>query len=167
MAVAALSPELLAGLPDGHPADTLPTALDDLRLTLDREALTDSGEVPSSTAVWVGRLREIATAKLKLWGLSELIDDAKVLISELVTNGFRYGARSRISFRLVIGPDAVFLEVDDGSPGRPELREVSTDAVNGRGLLLVSVLAASWGVSEDGTRTWCVLRRPVDAQVGR
>lgn len=158
MAVTALGPEILTELRAGSSADSLPTVLDDLSLTIDRECLSGSGEVPTSTAAWVGRLRKIARAKLNLWGLSDLVEDAQLLISELVTNGFKHGTRGQIVFHLVIGVEALVVEVDDGSPGRPEVRATEPESVGGRGMILISALAASWGVSEDGTRTWFALR---------
>lgn len=97
MAVTALGPEIQAELRAACPTDALPTVLDDLSLIIDREPLTDDGEVPGSTAVWVGRLRKIAGTKLNLWGLSALVDDTQLLISELVTNGFRHGTQRQAS----------------------------------------------------------------------
>lgn len=159
--------ELLWDVLAGGPSPSAPKVLDHLSLTVDRADLTHHGEVPGSTAIWVGRLRQIAAAKLSLWGLSALVDDARLLISELVTNGLKHGTASHIVFRLVIGVDAVVIEVDDGSPGRPEVGEAGLDSMNGRGLVLVSALAAAWGVSEDGTRTWCALIAPTTDVAGR
>ncbi|MCZ4098286.1 ATP-binding protein [Streptomyces sp. H39-C1] len=160
MAVVALGPEILDELRAGCSAHAIPTVLDDLALTIDRERLGADGQVPRATAVWVGRIRRIARAKLNVWGLSALVDDAQLLISELVTNGFRHGTERQITFRLVIGLDVLVLEVDDGSSALPELRDAGPDALNGRGLFIVDALAASWGVSSDGTRTWCTLKMP-------
>lgn len=160
MAVAALDPEILEELRTGCAANAIPTVLDDLSLTLEREYLPTGGEVPSTTAVWVGRLRRIGRAKLNVWGLSALVDDAQLLISELVTNGFRHGSGDQITFRLVIGTGLLLLEVDDGSPARSQLRHAGPDSLSGRGLFLVDAIASSWGVSPDGTRTWCTLKAP-------
>lgn len=147
------------------PADALPTVLDDLSLTVERECLS-GGEVPETTGVWVGRLRKIAGARLRLWSLSALVDDAQLLISELVTNAFRHGTGHEVTFRLVIGVGTVVVEVDDGSEGRPQVSQAGPDAVSGRGLFLVNALAAAWGVSADGARTWFVLDVP-NADEGR
>ncbi|MFE2034290.1 ATP-binding protein [Streptomyces scopuliridis] len=160
MAIAALGPEILEELRLGSSSHAIPPVLDDLALAIERECPVADGEVPSSTAVWVGRLRRIGRAKLNVWGLSALADDAELLISELVTNGFKHGTERQIIFRLVIGVDVVVLEVDDGSPALPQLRDAGPDAINGRGLFIVDALAASWGVSSDGTRTWCALKVP-------
>jgi anti-sigma regulatory factor (Ser/Thr protein kinase) len=147
----------------GCPADALPSAVDELTLTVERECLS-GGEVPGTTGVWVGRLRKIAGARLRLWSLSALVDDAQLLISELVTNAFRHGTSSQVTFRLVIGAGSVMVEVDDGSAGRPQVRQAGPDAVSGRGLFLVNALAAAWGVSADGACTWCVLDVPNAAE---
>lgn len=161
MAIAARAPKVLAELHAGSPADVLPTVLDDVSLIIDREPLSADGEVPRSTAQWVGRLRRIAGAKLRLLGMAALVDDTQLLISELVTNGFQHGTYTRIVFRLVIGTEAVVVEVNDGSPDRrPETRRADSDAESGRGLAIVSALATSWGVSEDGTSVWCALALP-------
>jgi hypothetical protein len=159
--------ELLREVLTGGPSAAGPKVLDDLTLTIERADLTPNGEVPGSTAVWVGRLRQIATAKLNVWGMSALVDDARLLISELVTNGFKHGSASHIVFCLVIGVDAVVMQVDDGSPVRPEVRAAGPESVHGRGLVLVSALAAAWGVSDDGTRTWCALGTPTTDVAGR
>lgn len=159
MAVAASALEVLAGLRAGSPVDALPV-VQRLSLEISREGLSDTGEVPGTTAVCVGRLRRIAAAKLALWGVRALSDDALLLISELVTNGFRYGAGKHIAFRLALAKDVLVVEVDDRSPSRPVLREARPDAESGRGLFLVDALASAWGVSEDGTRTWCALEVP-------
>ncbi|MFJ9822375.1 ATP-binding protein [Streptomyces sp. NPDC101151] len=160
MSVTALGPEILEELRTGCPTDAIPAILDDLALTIERESAPEGGEMPSSTAVWVGRLRRIGRAKLNAWGYSALVDDAQLLISELVTNGFRHGTEREIVFRLVIGREVLVLEVDDGSPERAQFRDADLGALNGRGLFIVAALARSWGVSSDGTRTWCTLQLP-------
>lgn len=167
MPQAVLASEILAELRSGCPADGAPKVLDSLCLTVDREPLTDEGEVRSSTAVWVCRLRKIAAVKVGLWGLSVLADDALLLLTELVTNALRYGTQRQISFCLLICPGLLVLEVDDGSPGWPQLGDGNPDAVHGRGLILVNALSDSWGVSADGTKTWCILRVPTSGQVPR
>lgn len=157
MPVAALAPEVLAELHAQCPADVRAAVLDDLFVTIDREQPSSTGAVPDSSAVRVRRLRKITAAKLHSWGLQALADDAQLLVSELVTNALRYGMGTQVIFRLVIGVECLALEVDDGSPRRPHIRDAEPDAVTGRGMVLVDALAASWGVSQDGTRTWCTL----------
>ncbi|SEP02610.1 ATP-binding protein [Actinacidiphila rubida] len=109
---------------------------------------------------WVGRLRRISMAKLRVWGLSPILDDAKLLVSELVTNALRYGDGEEIEFRLVITLQGLMIAVNDNSPHRPELSVVGDTSETGRGLFIVAALADDWGVSPDGTITWCTLKLP-------
>lgn len=51
-------------------------------------------------ARWIGWLRRISAARLRLWGLESLMDDAKLMLSKLVTNALRYGEGREIEFRL-------------------------------------------------------------------
>ncbi|MFI0721910.1 ATP-binding protein [Streptomyces sp. NPDC021224] len=157
MAVAASGLEVLAGLQAGSAVDALHFA-HKLVLEIAREALSETGEVPGATAVQVGSLRRTAAAELTSWGVPALSDAALLLVSELVTNGLRYGVGPSIEFRLALAKDVLVIEVNDRSSSRPVLQEAGLDATSGRGLFLVDVLADVWGVSEDGTRTWCVLK---------
>jgi anti-sigma regulatory factor (Ser/Thr protein kinase) len=108
---------------------------------------------------WIGRLRRISAAKLRLWGLAALMDDAKLLISELVTNALQH-SDGEIEFRLVVTLRGLLISVNDGSAHRPQLCVVGADSESGRGLFLVAALADGWGVSPDGTTTWCTLATP-------
>jgi hypothetical protein len=159
MAVVAPGPEVLGGLRAGSRLDALPV-LQEFVVGIAREGASDSGDVPGALAVWVGRLRRIAAAKLASWGLPALSDDALLLVSELVTNGLRYGHGERIEFRLAHVEGAVVVEVDDHSSSHPVVRDAGLDAVSGRGMFLIDALADAWGTSEDGTRTWCALGLP-------
>jgi serine phosphatase RsbU (regulator of sigma subunit)/anti-sigma regulatory factor (Ser/Thr protein kinase) len=81
---------------------------------------------------------------------SQLVDDAVLLTSELVTNAIVHaGTPLRVSCRLDDGE--VEVTVQDRHPARM-LRDMNGTAVgaertNGRGLLLPVALASSWGVS--------------------
>jgi anti-sigma regulatory factor (Ser/Thr protein kinase) len=98
--------------------------------------------------------RRTVTATLTAAGLDEYVDTATLLASELVTNALTHGG----------GPEELLVEIDaggisvavrDASPQPP--REDQSEgpgavrvvegglAENGRGLLLVAMLADSWG----------------------
>jgi anti-sigma regulatory factor (Ser/Thr protein kinase) len=85
------------------------------------------------------------------------MDDAQLLVSELVTNALRYGQGGEVEFRLVITIRGMLLAVNNGSESRPRLRVVDESSETGRGLFLVAALADDWGVSPDGRTTWCTL----------
>ncbi|MFJ6573698.1 ATP-binding protein [Streptomyces sp. NPDC091292] len=164
MGVTTLGPEIVAILGAEGPSDPVPTILEDLSVSIERGYVTGTPGVPSSTAIRVGHLRRIGVGKLTSWGLSDLVDDAELLISELVTNGIRHGTGPEVVFRLVIGEEFLVLEVHDGSPQLPRVRTAGPGEENGRGMFLVDALATSWGVSADGTTTWCILTKPAQAE---
>jgi anti-sigma regulatory factor (Ser/Thr protein kinase) len=89
----------------------------------------------------------------------ELLDDLRLLISELVSNSVRHsgaGPDARVCLEVVTLPGGVRVEVTD--PGRgftPRPRSGSRDEPGGWGLHLVERIAARWGVEGDaGTRVW-------------
>lgn len=86
----------------------------------------------------------------------ELLDDLRLLVSELVTNGLRHGrpgGEDWIGLALRLESGALHVEVSDPGPGfEGGLRERRPDATGGWGLYLVDQLAARWGMSR-GERT--------------
>ncbi|AGP56328.1 ATP-binding protein [Streptomyces rapamycinicus] len=106
------------------------------------------------------QIRRISAAHLRLWGISDCIETARLLISELVTNAIRYGERDDISFSLSHLKGEVRIDVDDGTPGRPRVKRPTIDKETGRGMLIVDTLADEWGTSDDGSRTWATITVP-------
>ncbi|MFI5616532.1 ATP-binding protein [Streptomyces sp. NPDC051567] len=115
----------------------------------------------------VARMRRLAAAHLGHRDriAPDTIHTVQLLVSELVTNAVTHGDSATLKLILTCGPDAgIRIEVDDHSPGTPEPRNPGTpeprspgpDDENGRGLLLVTALAHTWG--RTGTRTWCTVR---------
>ena len=90
----------------------------------------------------------------------DLLDDALVVASELVANAVMHaGTASEIEVR--VGPDVVEVRVTDGSTRAPTTRRlVGGLAAQGRGLVMLTALTASWGVEQhdDGKTVWAVLR---------
>jgi anti-sigma regulatory factor (Ser/Thr protein kinase) len=90
-----------------------------------------------------------------------VIDSARLLVSELVTNSIVHGVRDGNGWIDVVierRPGLLRIEVvDPASAGaRPVLRRVDPESTSGWGLHLVDRLATAWGV-ETGprTRVWC------------
>jgi hypothetical protein len=102
-------------------------------------------------------------AHLRLWDLMALNDTATLAVSELVTNAVRHCHGNTISLRVVSSAEELRIEVTDGNTTAAQQSDVDADAENGRGLLLVAALAKAWGVSCDGTMTWCSLTLPAEA----
>jgi anti-sigma regulatory factor (Ser/Thr protein kinase) len=84
-----------------------------------------------------------------------LLDDARQVISELVTNAVRHG-RSRLLVSVHTQGSSVRLAVHDQSPAQPAARQAAPDAVSGRGLQIVAALSRNWGVetTAGGKTVW-------------
>ena len=117
------------------------------------DALTDSERR------WPKRIRQIGRAQLRLWDLEALTANVEYLLTELVTNALQHGG-GKVGVRLRLSAAELLLEVSDESPVRARARPSHPDDESGRGLLIVAALSDTWGVSRDGTCTWCTLRRP-------
>jgi anti-sigma regulatory factor (Ser/Thr protein kinase) len=96
----------------------------------------------------------------------EILDDVRLLISELVTNSVRHGAVSedgRIELRAALTSSAVRVEVIDSGCGFTlETGTRPADRVGGWGLYLVQRIASRWGIdsgSDKTTRVWFEIDR--------
>lgn len=103
--------------------------------------------------------RRFARAVLHTWRCEDLAEPTELLVSELVTNAVLH-ARSDVRMTLRRRLDHLRIEVSDHSAASPVRRPHSEEAVTGRGMLLVDMLATSWGVApppegEDGKVVWC------------
>ncbi|WP_217163522.1 anti-sigma regulatory factor [Streptomyces sp. AC512_CC834] len=111
-------------------------------------------------ARWPGRLRRIVRASLLHWGCPGLCEVAELMVTELSTNALRHSQGDDISVRIYLRDARCVIEVNDGSPARPELNHPAATDESGRGLFLVEAMSDSWGVSDDGTTTWCEFSLP-------
>ncbi|ELS55768.1 hypothetical protein STVIR_3113 [Streptomyces viridochromogenes Tue57] len=108
----------------------------------------------------IGQMRRITRAQLHDWDLTTLTDDATLAVSELVTNAIKHGKGQPVGLRVRRSAHELRIEVTDGTPTPARLRSAGVADENGRGLFLVAALARKWGVSKDGTTTWCIFRIP-------
>ena len=94
---------------------------------------------------------------------SELVDDAALLVSELVSNGVMYGGDGPMLLHVEAGADRVRGEIVDQGPGfEPQTRanrKMALGDEGGWGLHLVEALADDWGVHEGSTRVWFEISR--------
>jgi serine phosphatase RsbU (regulator of sigma subunit)/anti-sigma regulatory factor (Ser/Thr protein kinase) len=108
----------------------------------------------------VSRAREFARAILREWRIASP-DDAILLISELVTNAVCHaGTRARLTLRLDAG--ALEVGVADWYPARtlPDPPSIDISAERGRGLVLPTALAQTWGVTYTATTKTVWFRLP-------
>ncbi|MDL4820374.1 SpoIIE family protein phosphatase [Actinomadura opuntiae] len=159
------------------PARPLEDTCDDLLDALATTAPADDiaivavgldGIPKDDVAVWelepepsmVPRARAQVAFQLAEWRLDAVGDTVQLLVSELVTNALLHGAGS-IVLRLIRG-DALLCEVYDDGQDMPHLRHADATAESGRGLQLVSHLAARWGThrTDGGKVVWFEHRLP-------
>ncbi|MER7578158.1 ATP-binding protein [Streptomyces sp. NPDC126514] len=128
-----------------------------LEVCIERRPNPEADSLSQANAVWPQRLRRIVRASLTYWGRPDLIEAAELLLTELATNAFIHADGLSIGVRMHLQADHLKIEVNDGSPARPVPRCANPYDESGRGLFLVAHMVKEWGVSEDGTTTWCIL----------
>ena len=92
-------------------------------------------------------------------GLEVLLDDALLLVSELVTNAVMH-AGTELELRIDIGPDLARVEVIDHGLGSPiRYGDPAEAREGGRGVFLLDALAQEWGTRHfaGGKSVWFVL----------
>jgi len=91
------------------------------------------------------------------------VEDTTLLVSELVSNGVKYGGDGHIVLHLAADKGKLRGEiVDQGSGFEPQTRANRKMALadeGGWGLHLVETLADDWGVYEGSTHVWFEIRR--------
>ena len=113
-----------------------------------------SEALPADTAS-AGRARRLVAAAIIASGHEDLVDVGTLLVSEVVTNSLLH-AGTEMVLRCRRTGAGVRIEVSDRSVLLPTVRHYDAEATTGRGLGLVSMLAASWGVDCDvgGKTLW-------------
>ncbi len=100
--------------------------------------------VPRSVSAARSFVQEIASAEQ----LQVPIDVVALLTSELATNAVVFGNAEVFAVEVGRSRQAaagIRVEVVDGNPTPPVLREPNDGDVHGRGLILVNSLASDWG----------------------
>lgn len=103
--------------------------------------------------------RRFVSRVLAGWELSEFVADAVLVASELLSNAVLH-ARTGIRLTIRSGPPGtVVIEVFDENSRMPTVAACPEDATSGRGLALVSAVAARWGSESrpDGKVVWAEL----------
>ena len=103
--------------------------------------------------------RRFVDETLTDWGLESICDDARLITSELSANAV---VHARTDFRVTLRCDGLGhlrIEVRDGEARMPSPAAPRQAGTSGRGLVLVSSLATSWGtqVVDDGKVVWVEL----------
>jgi GAF domain-containing protein/anti-sigma regulatory factor (Ser/Thr protein kinase) len=105
--------------------------------------------------------RRFAGDILTAWDERALIDNARLLLGEIITNAVQHTVGD-VSVRLVLGEHRLRVEVSDRSDRRPDQRVAGAESESGRGLQIVDVLAREWGyepMTSGGKVVWFELDR--------
>lgn len=92
-----------------------------------------------------GLARRFVARELEAMGYAELVDDARLMVSELVTNCLRYVPGKPLWVDLRRAGKHVLLEVWDCSPEPPVAQDPDFISEGGRGLHVVGALGTKFG----------------------
>ncbi len=110
--------------------------------------------------------RHMVRTHLREHGLAALVDNAELIVSELVGNVVLH-VGGTVEVSVETGEDEALLSVSDDSPLSPHLRVFSRTSSTGRGMRLVHSLSAEHGVRPHGTgKTIWVRLTPASSQRG-
>jgi anti-sigma regulatory factor (Ser/Thr protein kinase) len=109
--------------------------------------------VPSS----VPTARHVLLELLRAWGVPHDLDDAALLVTELVSNVIDHvGGAATLTVEVDNAEDWLRIAVVDGSAVLPVVQELDAARPRGRGLRMLQHIASRWGSDEvgDGKRVW-------------
>ena len=110
----------------------------------------------------ISEARHFVAFELSAHGLEDVVPDARLVVSELVTNAVRH-AGSRFSVTVDVTDGVVLLRVTDPSSTLPVLVHATPLMDNGRGLVIVAELSQDWGVTlepQGGKSVWAHILTP-------
>jgi CheY-like chemotaxis protein/anti-sigma regulatory factor (Ser/Thr protein kinase) len=154
-----LSGEVEAFVTKDQDVSYLVDLLSRLNLRRYETARLDIGPEPADVAL----ARRFVAEQCRDWGCGDVVEDAQLVVSELVTNALIHG-QSRCQLRAGLSDAALRLQVVDSGAGMPDPQIAGEGDEHGRGLLLVSALCAAWGVEAlpaGGKIVWAELLRPL------
>ena len=108
---------------------------------------------PESSA----RVRSLLWTSFACWSCdSDRLDDAALVLSELVGNAVRHAEGDVMQVRLKRTGDVLRIAVHDRSSTPPAPREASFDDESGRGMMIIDALSHRWGWEprSDGKVVW-------------
>jgi anti-sigma regulatory factor (Ser/Thr protein kinase) len=108
-----------------------------------------SALVLASSAASVAEARRWTQRFLESAGVhATCIDDAVLIVSELVSNAVRHGTGDIVCHAVLLNPGRCCISVLDGGTGQPQVVQRAVDDVGGLGLVIVEQLAVEWGIAE-------------------
>ena len=96
------------------------------------------------------------------WGVpEEVIDDASLLATELLSNAVKHGT-GLVTLRVEVENGVIQVLVHDDAAGLPVVENADATSLGGRGLFIVECVADDWGSDPDdrGKTVWFQLKTP-------
>lgn len=114
----------------------------------------------------VARVRAFVADEVQAMDRPALVDDAKLVASELAANAMLH-AGGVAAVRVVEVGETIRIEVHDRSRQPPLVARPSAEAMTGRGLRLVASISRGWGAepTDDGKLVWAELDEGTPASV--
>src|SRR3569833_1660884 len=109
------------------------------------------------TAASVTAARQLVRELLTVWDVPHDLDDAGLLVTELVANVVDHvRGETDLTLELSLSDTWLRIAVADGSSIRPVVQELSHDRPRGRGMRMVAAIADRWGAEDHkgGERVW-------------
>lgn len=130
----------------------------------------------AATPTAVSCSRRLVRLTLTRWGLAPLVEDAELVISELVTNSVQatgltdvqpkwadLGDLATIQVRVLLYQTGIIIEVWDRDPAAPARHDATPDEEGGRGLAIITALCNKWHwfpSTRGGKAVWAELAIP-------
>ena len=93
---------------------------------------------------------------------SPLLEDVRLLVTELVSNSVRHAGASTVELTVAVRAGDIRVEVaNQGAPFTPTPRDARQEAEPGWGLFLLDRLSDQWGLDQDSgyQRVWFEMSR--------
>ena len=124
-----------------------------------RDSRTFPHEVQSVPAA-----RRFATSVLRD-ASTEILEAVELMVSELATNCVRH-TNSGFDLTIIRSGDSIRVEATDHAGGTPTMRSPEPTDPGGRGLKIIDMLSARWGVQSEsgaGKTVWFTIADPAPA----
>lgn len=111
--------------------------------------------------------RRFATSVLR-GASTEILEAVELMVSELATNCIRH-TNSGFDLTIIRSGPEIRVEATDHAGGTPTMRSPKPTEPSGRGLKIIDMLSAGWGVeSESGTgkTVWFTISESAPARAG-
>lgn len=106
------------------------------------------------------KARRFVKTNLEAWRVTEHLDDALLVVSELVTNAVLH-AGTDLTVSVARRNDVIRLAVQDAYRVLPLASDAETQSPTGRGLVVVAAVARRWGAdfADSGKVVWADIAR--------